>query len=64
MNHKIEFQIYNRESNSDFQTVTWKGKLENMMSVLFISSGYYKQQWAKLLRSLLEEGSSNFANLS
>ena len=62
--HKIDLQIHTGESNVGFQGDTWKGKLRNLVNVLFIHSGYYKQQWAKLLRSLLEEGSSNFTNLN
>lgn len=62
--HKVEMQIHTREGGIVFQGTTLKTTVENFIHSLFVQTGFYKRQWAKLLKSLLNEGTSNFTNLN
>jgi hypothetical protein len=62
--HKVELQIHTRERRLNFQGATLKVRLGNIAESLLVHNRFYKSQWGKLLRSLMDEGSSNFTNLN
>ncbi len=62
--HKVEIQIHTREGGIGFQGTTLKIRVENFIHSLFVQTGFYKRQWGKLLKSILNEGTSNFTNLN
>ncbi len=61
--HLVELQIHTRDRGVKLNG-GMKARIENIVYALLVQNRFYQRQWEKLLKSILNEGTSNFTNLN
>lgn len=61
---KVELQIHSYDYTINSSSESLRDKMAKLMGLFLLRSGFYKNQWVKLLKVLLEDGLSLLTNLN